>query len=78
MVANIFEDFEPPSKTFLAKPTCKVTLQVNECLLRDRWIQNLVKDQSKIEIKELWKIIKAFNYFGKTLHLESWEGSARV
>ena len=43
-------------------------MQVNEYLLRDRPIQNPVKDP------RFGKIIMAFNYFCKKLHLRSLTG----
>ena len=44
----------------------KVTLQVNEYLLRDECIQNSVKD-----LRGLLKKYQSFDYFCKTLYLIS-------
>ena len=49
----------------------ELTLQVNEFLLRDRPIQNVVKD---LRWSALEKKIIVFNYFFKNLHFKSSKG----
>ena len=49
------------------------TIQVNKYLLRDDCIQNPVKD-----LRAFWKKIIAFNYFRKTLQINSFENVQNV
>ena len=73
MVANIFEDFEPPSKKFLATPllcsnihNCETTSSATFKLFKPSFRTNLHgKNSITINAIDAWN--KAQTYFGETI-----------